>query len=66
MKSVAYDEETLTLEVEFVEGGIYQYFGVPKEIYEELLNAESKGQYYVENIRNDFPYKRVDGSDTEN
>jgi hypothetical protein len=58
LKSVAYDEETLTLEVEFVEGGIYQYSGVPLELYEELINAESKGRFYVGNIRNAFPYKK--------
>ena len=64
LKSVAYDEETLTLEVEFVEGGIYQYSGVPKEIYESLMNAESKGRYYVIKIRNTFPYQKVTDSKT--
>jgi hypothetical protein len=65
LKSVAYDEEALILEVEFVEGGVYQYSGVPREIYEQLIDSESKGRYYVENVRNAFPYKRVDDFETD-
>lgn len=60
LASVGYDPESSTLEIEFRNGGIYQYFGVPQHIYEELINASSKGQYFYHNIRNAaYPYNKV-------
>ena len=46
MISVGYDFETRVLEIEFIDGAIYQYFDVPEELYQGLLNAESKGRYF--------------------
>jgi hypothetical protein len=43
--AVGYNGETQTLKVVFNTSGAYQYFDVPKSIYEELLAAESKGRY---------------------
>jgi len=43
--AVGYDEESQTMEVVFNSGGVYRYFDVPKDIYEGLLAAESKGRY---------------------
>lgn len=54
-----YDEETLTLEVEFKNGNIYQYFDVPAGVVEELDMATSKGQYFNQNIRDAFRYART-------
>lgn len=59
LASVGYDEENEILEVEFNHGGIYQYFDVPKEEYEALMNAPSHGRYYSLNIRNDYDYERI-------
>jgi hypothetical protein len=47
------------LEVEFNHGGIYQYFDVPENVYEELMNADSHGVYFSENIRNVYKYQKV-------
>jgi KTSC domain-containing protein len=57
--SVGYDSDSSTLEIEFVSGAIYQYYGVPHTVYEELMGAESHGRYFVGNIRNDFRYMRL-------
>ena len=46
MVSVGYDMVSRILEVEFIDGEIYQYFEVPEEIYRGLLAAESKGRYF--------------------
>ena len=46
MASIGYDLESRILEIEFTGGAVYQYFGVPEEIYQELLRAESKGKYF--------------------
>ncbi len=42
---IGYDSDTQTLEVGFVKGTVYQYPGVPQEVYEEFLSSSSKGSY---------------------
>ena len=51
LASVGYDAANEILEVEFKHGGVYQYFGVPENEYEELMNASSHGQYFDRNIK---------------
>lgn len=51
LASVGYDAENEILEVEFKHGGVYQYFEVSKNVYEELMNANSHGQYFDRNIK---------------
>ena len=43
--AAGYDDANEELEVVFNSGRIYRYKGVPREVYEELLAADSKGQY---------------------
>lgn len=57
IKSVGYDEATLTLEIEFVGGGVYQYFGVPIGVYLGLTSAESAGRYFKVNINGSYKHK---------
>jgi hypothetical protein len=58
--SVGYDPETLTLEIEFHNGGIYQYIGVPPEIYEGLISAGSKGTFFHQFIKKGgYTYSKV-------
>ena len=58
--SVGYDRGSATLEVEFRESGIYQYYGVPPELHEGLLNAGSKGSYLNQFIkRGGYPCTKV-------
>ena len=45
VNSVGYDPATRTLEIEFAEGRIYQYFGVPRDEYQALLTSDSIGTY---------------------
>jgi len=56
--SVGYDDQTSTLEVEFHSGHVYQYFDVPKSIYDGLLSAGSVGQYFNQ-IKGIYRYARV-------
>ncbi len=41
--SVGYDEDSSTLQVEFINGGTYQYFDVPENIFSGLRDAGSVG-----------------------
>ena len=56
---MGYDEGTLTLEVEFRGGSIYQYYNVPPNMYEELDRAGSKGQFLNTYIKNSYPFSRT-------
>ena len=49
--SVGYDAAQETIEVEFQNGRIYQYFDVEESEMRELLEADSLGAYFNANIR---------------
>ena len=53
MTSVGYLQGTL--EIEFVDGDVYRYFLVPRRLFIELMQAESKGAFFNEWIRDRFP-----------
>lgn len=57
--SIGYDEATSTLEIEFLNNSIYQYFDVPQHIYQGLMNADSHGQYLAQNIKGVYRYSKV-------
>lgn len=56
---VGYDESSRVLEVQFTSGIVYQYFDVPPQIYVEMMQAGSAGQYLNANIKGNFRYARV-------
>lgn len=57
--SAGYSPEMGTLEVEYRNGSLYQYFAVPKSVFDALLAARSKGVFVSERIRGHYPYRRV-------
>ena len=57
--SVGYDENSQTLEVEFNDGAVYQYYNVGQNIFDEFIKAPSKGKFFAFQIKNAFPYSRV-------
>jgi uncharacterized protein len=57
--SVGYDQNTMTLEVEFKSGSVYQYFDVPEGVYREMMSADSIGTYLNQNIKNSFRYAQI-------
>lgn len=59
LRSVGYDPPTETLEIEFVNGSVYQYNRVPERIYLGLMNADSKGRYHHRNIVGRYRYQKT-------
>lgn len=57
--SIGYDAGTETLEVEFLSGAIYQYYNIPQNMYDQLMQAGSKGRFLNTYIKNAYPYSRV-------
>ena len=59
LSSVGYDSVSLTLEVEFKDGAVYQFFDVPEFEHQELMQAASHGKYFRANIRDRYRYTRL-------
>ncbi len=59
IRSIGYDPQSGTLEVEFTSGDVYQYFNVPEHLYRGLMNAASKGQFLNDYIRNGYRYQKI-------
>ncbi|MGE6126507.1 KTSC domain-containing protein [Aeromonas rivipollensis] len=59
LASVGYENNSLTLEVEFLHGGTYQYYGVTEDVYTALMNADSVGSFFSRNIRNNYPTQKI-------
>ena len=57
--SIGYDAGSQTLEIEFLNGGVFQYFDVPQYVHEELMSASSHGQYLARNIKGVYRYSKV-------
>lgn len=51
LAAIGYSKKLHALEIQFRNGAIYRYLGVPMDIYRELLEAESKARYYDGRIR---------------
>ncbi len=59
INSIGYDQESMTLEVEFANGNIYQYFDVPPRVHENLMKADSKGKFLHSQIKGVYRYARM-------
>jgi hypothetical protein len=60
LASVGYDAQSLTLEVEFHNGGVYHYLGVPPRTAQALLDADSLGAFLNTEIKPRYPYVRLE------
>jgi len=54
-----YNPETKVLTVEFLKGGIYNYFDVPESVFEQMKIAPSKGQFLAKSIKAKYRYARA-------
>lgn len=52
LQSVGYDASARILTIEFRNGSIYEFAGVPPEVHAELMEAKSHGKYFHSRIRN--------------
>ncbi len=57
--SVGYEDSSETLEVEFKNGGVYQYYNVPEPIYQDFMGSDSKGTFLNVYIKPAYPCSRV-------
>jgi hypothetical protein len=59
LAAIGYDADTATLRIQFIRSGSYDYQGVPQDVYDGLLMATSKGQYFDQFIKKGgYPYSK--------
>lgn len=60
LRSVGYDEDKYCMEIEFQDGRVYQYLGIPRDEYRGLMEASSPHQYFERNVKGVYPHTRDD------
>lgn len=59
LRSVGYDTKARILEIEFINGSVYDYYDVPPETYQELCEADSMGAFVNFHIKPRFECHEV-------
>lgn len=57
--AVGHDSDSLELHVQFVSGEVYVYENVPSNIFEEFVNAPSKGSYFNREVRPAYSWRKL-------
>ncbi|MBK5219311.1 MAG: KTSC domain-containing protein [Thermoleophilia bacterium] len=57
--SVGYDPDSAILEIEFNDGGVYQYSQVSERHFRGLMTSGSVGGYFHRHIKGSYRYRQV-------
>lgn len=60
IKSIGWDHELSILYVEFKNGKMYAYKGVPEEVYADFIHSESAGKFFYAQIKGNFECEKVE------
>jgi hypothetical protein len=48
----------MLLEVTFTDGTTYEYFGVPKTVFQKMVNSDKQMRFAKRNIFNSYLYRK--------
>ena len=54
--AIGYDQSLMVLRISFHNNGTYDYYGVPQQLFEQLIAAGSKGRFYAYFIKGRFKH----------
>jgi hypothetical protein len=57
IQAVGYDDDAEELHVRYSDSGLYIYHGVPRDVFEELMLAPSKGAF-INGIKDEYRFSR--------
>jgi lysyl-tRNA synthetase class 2 len=60
ISEIDYDAARTKLLVRFMSGERYVYVGVPGEVHRSFVEADSKGRFFQQQIRDRYPYNRLE------
>lgn len=59
LQNYEYDANTQTLTIQFVNGAIYQYAGVPMTEFHNMVQSGGAGTYFWTKIRDKYPTTKI-------
>jgi len=60
LASIGYDKSKKVLEIEFLNGGIYQYSDVAASVHDGLMAASSHGSYFDRHVKKaNYPFIKL-------
>lgn len=59
VERTVYNKETRQLEIVFKKTGAYIYLGVPIEVWNNLVKAESVGKFINSEIKSNYAYNKI-------
>ena len=59
LRAAGYDERSRVMEIEFVNGDIYEYKSVSPELYRQLMASPSPNSFFEDKIEESFSGKRT-------
>ncbi len=57
--SIGYNETSRTLEVEYKNGSVYQYFDIGVEVYNRIKNERLHSEYFREEVVPNYEYEKI-------
>lgn len=58
LKQADFDPMMGTLTIGFVNGTVYEFYGVPEDLYQKLLDASSPGKFFLSQIKGKFDFAK--------
>lgn len=58
IEAIGYDDNTQELHVQFLSGGYYIYHDVPRQIFDNLMSAPSKGSFLNREIKRVYQFTK--------
>ena len=59
LRTAGYDEGLRVMEIEFVNGDVYEYKSVSPELYRQLMSSPSPNSFFEDKIEESFSGKRI-------
>lgn len=57
--SIGFESNTSTLEIEFNNGAVWQYYKVPENVYFQMKSADSCGKFFLHSVKDEYDESRV-------
>ena len=58
-RMIGFSYKGLTLELNFADGSSYEYFGVPKNVYNKLVNSNTPDRFCRRHIYHEYTYRKA-------
>lgn len=58
LRGAGFDEPTKRLEIEFADGSVRVFKGVPTEVWRRLVSAPNPAAFYEDRIAEEYPVER--------